>query len=71
MSCDFCCIVALSHGMVGWSAVCDCGISGSYSLAFYLLSSYSSIFSIKIQQKSGIGVIRGVGDIMQFLEHRI
>ena len=30
-------------------------------LTFYLLSSYSSIFLIKIQQKSGIGVIRGGG----------
>ena len=27
MSCDMQCCVALSHGAVGWSAVCDCGIS--------------------------------------------
>ena len=47
--------------MVGWSAVCDCGIPCSYSLTFLLLSSYSSIILIKIQQKSGIGVIRGGG----------
>ena len=26
--------VALPHDAVGWSAVCDCGISGSYSLNF-------------------------------------
>ena len=26
--------VALPHGAVGWSAVCDCGISRSYSLFF-------------------------------------
>ena len=26
--------VALPHGAVGWSVVCDCGISRSYSLAF-------------------------------------
>ena len=70
MSCDFWCFVALPHGLVGWSAVCDWGISWSYSLTFYLLSSYWSIFLIKIQQKSGIGVIRGVGVIMQFLEHK-
>ena len=24
--------VSLPHGAVGWSAVCDCGISWSYSL---------------------------------------
>ena len=27
MSCDSLCSVALSHGVMGWSAVCDCGIS--------------------------------------------
>ena len=27
MSCDSQCSVALPHGAVGWSAVCDCGIS--------------------------------------------
>ena len=32
VSCD--CYVALPHGALGWSAVCDCGISLSYSLAF-------------------------------------
>ena len=26
--------MALPHGAVGWSAVCDCGISRSYSLIF-------------------------------------
>ena len=59
MSCDFCCLVALTHGVMGWSAVSDCGIFWSYSLTFYLLSSYSSIFLSKIQQNSGIGVTRG------------
>ena len=29
--------VALPHGAVGWSAVCDCGISWSYSLTFWKL----------------------------------
>ena len=28
--------VALPHGAVGWSAVCDCGNSRSYSLIFWL-----------------------------------
>ena len=28
------CSVALLYGTVGWSAVCDCGISRSYSLTF-------------------------------------
>ena len=27
MSCYCKCLVALPHGVVGWSAVCDCGIS--------------------------------------------
>ena len=27
MSCDCKCSVALPHGAVGWSAVCDCGTS--------------------------------------------
>ena len=34
MSCDCKCSVALPHGAVGWSAVCDCGISWSYALTF-------------------------------------
>ena len=46
------CPVALPHGAVSWSAVCDCGIFWSYSLTFYIL-----IHSFKIQQKSGIWVI--------------
>ena len=28
------CPVTVPHGAVGWSAVCDCGISCSYSLNF-------------------------------------
>ena len=32
MYCYYICPVALPHGAVGWSAVCDCGISNSYSL---------------------------------------
>ena len=34
MHCYYKCSVALPHGAVGWSAVCDCGISRSYSLSF-------------------------------------
>ena len=34
MSCDSHCSVALPHGIKGWSAVCECGISLSYLLAF-------------------------------------
>ena len=30
---DCLCLAALSHDAVGWSAVCACGISGSYSLS--------------------------------------
>ena len=34
MSCGYWCSVALLGGDMGWSAVCDYGISWSYSLAF-------------------------------------
>ena len=34
MYCYYKCSVALPHGAVGWSAVCNCGISWSYSLTF-------------------------------------
>ena len=34
MSCYCKCSVALPHGAMGWSAVCDYGFSGSYSLTF-------------------------------------
>ena len=32
--------VALPHGAVGWSAVCDCGITLSYSLIVFFSSGY-------------------------------
>ena len=35
VSCD--CYVALSHEAMGLSAVCDCGISWSYSLVFFCI----------------------------------
>ena len=34
MSCYCKCSVALPHGAVGWSAVCDCGIYRPYLLTF-------------------------------------
>ena len=34
-SCDCLRSVALSHGTLGWSAVCDCGISWLNSLTLY------------------------------------
>ena len=34
MSCGCSCFVTLPHGAEGWYAVCDCGISLSYSLTF-------------------------------------
>ena len=34
------CSMTLPHGAVGWSAVCQCGISRSYSLAFLVLFSF-------------------------------
>ena len=34
MPCDCQCSVALPHGAMGWSAVCDGGISWSYPLIF-------------------------------------
>ena len=30
-----CCYASLSHGTVGWSAVCDCGISAHTHLLFW------------------------------------
>ena len=33
LSCGCNCSMSLSRGAVGWSSVCDCGISWSYSLS--------------------------------------
>ena len=57
MSFDF--YVALPYGAVSWSAVSDCGFF-LIILTFFILIHY-----LKIQQKSGIGVIK------QFLGHKI
>ena len=37
MYCYYKCSVAVPHGAVGWSAVCDCGISWSYTFTFFLI----------------------------------
>ena len=37
VSWDSQCSLALPLGAVGWSTVCDCGISWSYSLSFFIL----------------------------------
>ena len=33
----YCSVALLPPGAMGWSAVCDCGIIWSYSLAFFLI----------------------------------
>ena len=38
MSCDCKCSEALPHGTVGWSSLCECGISWSYLLVLLSLS---------------------------------
>ena len=48
------CSVALTHGAVGWSAVCDCGISCSYSLNFRENNAQQTTFlpsSLLLQKK--------------------
>ena len=40
MFCYCKCSVAFPHGAMGWSAVCDCGVSLSYSL-FYISNMFS------------------------------
>ena len=32
LSCSYNCYISLPHGAMGWSVVCDCGISWSYLL---------------------------------------
>ena len=61
----FKCSVALPHGALGWSAVCDCGISWSYSLTTNLkelctkctvkpvLSSHSKVDKAKVLMAKG------------------
>ena len=42
--CGFLCFVSLRLSAVGWSAVCDCGIFWSYSLAFCMTELARNIF---------------------------
>ena len=48
MSCDYYCSVAHPHGLVGWSAVCDCGIYWSYSLTFLFTALNTKLFSLSL-----------------------
>ena len=49
MSCYGTCYVALLHGAVGWTAVCDCGISLSYSILDFLkVKYYANSLSISV-----------------------
>ena len=46
----FFCSVSLPRGTVGWSVVCECGISRQGSLAFYYQSyMYRSIYKLYCQ----------------------
>ena len=54
ISCYSKCPVALPYGAVGWSAVCDCGVSWSYSLTFChypFVPNYSQIVIIMVSDK--------------------
>ena len=46
MSCYCKCPVALPHGTVGWSAVCECRISWSYSITFCYVEPMSNWISL-------------------------
>ena len=43
--------VALPHGSLGWSVVCDCGISYSYSLRFLIYVYIKRIFYCPASQE--------------------
>ena len=47
--------VSHPQGAVGWSAVCDCGISWSYSLTFFHVSLLS--FQFKLQYVKGFETV--------------
>ena len=51
MSCGDCyCYVALSHAVVGWSAV-YCGISGLYLFTFSMAYQHVMLMKVKNKQK--------------------
>ena len=49
MSCDYKCSVALPRGAVSWSAVCDYGISWSYSFCLHLRRCFSTSMAVAVQ----------------------
>ena len=53
MSLDCWFSVALPHGAVGWSAVCDCGISWSYSLTFSPGIQWGNVFIVRFERAKG------------------
>ena len=48
--------MALSHGAMGWSEVCDCGISRSYSLAFLYYQELSRIIILVIRNAKSLSM---------------
>ena len=38
-------MAVIVHGAVGWSAVCDCGVSWSYSLTCFYNSRYGVVMT--------------------------
>ena len=58
MSCHCKCPVALPHGVVGWSAVCDCDISLTHRLVYYSLPKFRLLYLLKIFANS-VGSISG------------
>ena len=55
----YCCYirsVVLLHDAVGWSAVCDCGISGSYSLTIRCFW-YGLIFNVPVNSNCHVGTV--------------
>ena len=68
MYCYCKCSLALLHGAVGWSAVCDCGISLSYSLTFLLhgvikiqLLFIISLFFLTAESRITLEQVAGLG----------
>ena len=72
MSCDSQCSVALPRGTVGWSAVCDCGISLSNSLAYFLTFSSRKYFlgsAFVSFTSSLVAIIKNLETVDSFRRH--
>ena len=54
--------MALLHGAAGWSAVCDCGISRSYSLFASSFLKKENKKVIKAVYSCSIEIIKGLTD---------